>query len=106
MPSYPDELARSARIICRYGMYGNEFDVTHSNKTQFISHVLSSGFLAAASTIMIGDRTHEVVGALANGVRLIGALWRYGSREELLSAGAAYLWGTPCKYQQCCHVTA
>ena len=84
MPSYPDELARSARTICRYSMYGSRFDVTHSNKTRLISHVLSSGFLAAASTIMIGDRTHDVVGALADGVRTIGALWLYGSREELL----------------------
>jgi len=37
---------------------------------------------------MIGDRAQDVAGALANGVRPIGALWGYGTRAELARAGA------------------
>jgi phosphoglycolate phosphatase len=33
--------------------------------------------------------------ARANGVRAIGVLWGYGSREELLAAGADTLCETP-----------
>jgi len=38
---------------------------------------------------MIGDREHDALGAKANGLlRAVGALWGYGSREELEKAGA------------------
>jgi phosphoglycolate phosphatase len=73
------------------GIYGSSFDGTHSSKSQLIAHVLSSESLATASTAMIGDRAHDVVGALANEVCPIGALWGYGSPEELSNAGAAFL---------------
>lgn len=70
------------------GIYGSEFDGTRSNKAQLIDHVLRAEYLSRASTAMIGDRAHDVVGAVANGVRPIGVLWGYGSREELANAGA------------------
>ncbi len=41
--------------------------------------------------IMIGDRKYDVEGASANGLRSIGAVYGYGSREELSMAGATYL---------------
>lgn len=44
---------------------------------------------------MIGDRSFDMCGALANGVRPIGVLWGYGSREELVSAGADALCTEP-----------
>ena len=37
---------------------------------------------------MIGDRCHDVLGARENGVRSIGVLWGFGSRQELQEAGA------------------
>ena len=36
----------------------------------------------------VGDRCHDVAGARANGLRSVGVLWGYGSRRELLAAGA------------------
>ena len=71
------------------GIYGSEFNGTHSNKAQLIRHILTTQSLSRASTAMIGDRAHDVVGALANGVRPIGVLWGYGTREELSNAGAS-----------------
>jgi phosphoglycolate phosphatase len=44
---------------------------------------------------MVGDRSHDIAGAHANGVRAIGALWGYGSREELTSAAADALAASP-----------
>ena len=38
---------------------------------------------------MVGDDYEaDVVGAKANGVFAVGVLWGYGSRQELLAAGA------------------
>jgi phosphoglycolate phosphatase len=44
---------------------------------------------------MVGDRKYDVIGARANGVFAVGALWGYGSREELDIAGAAALCERP-----------
>lgn len=38
--------------------------------------------------VLVGDRMHDIVGARANGIAAIGAAWRYGSRQELVDAGA------------------
>ena len=44
---------------------------------------------------LVGDRQHDMVGARAHGLCAIGALWGYGSPEELLRAGADVLVATP-----------
>ena len=37
---------------------------------------------------MIGDREHDMIGAIANGILGIGVLWGYGTKEELENSGA------------------
>ncbi len=41
--------------------------------------------------IMIGDRHHDVTGAIKNSIDVIGVLYGYGSRKELQNAGASYI---------------
>jgi phosphoglycolate phosphatase len=77
------------------GVYGSEFDGTNAHKTHLIAHVLRAESLPEAATVMIGDRAHDIVAALANGVSAIGVLWGYGSREELANAGASALCERP-----------
>lgn len=48
-----------------------------------------------ADILMIGDRCHDVEGALKNGIDCLGVLYGYGSKDELLNAGAKYLASTP-----------
>jgi phosphoglycolate phosphatase len=43
----------------------------------------------------VGDREHDVRGAKACGVRAIGVTYGYGSREELVAAGADYIVESP-----------
>jgi phosphoglycolate phosphatase len=69
-------------------VYGSEFDGTRSGKGELIAHILKVQALSPRSTVMVGDRSHDVVGAKANGVFPIGVLWGYGSRDELAAAGA------------------
>ena len=47
--------------------------------------------------IMVGDRDHDVRGAMFHGLACIGVNWGYGSIEELLSAGAVELADTPAE---------
>ena len=46
---------------------------------------------------MIGDRHHDIVGALNNGFRAIGVTWGYGTTEELRGAGADCLAARPAE---------
>jgi phosphoglycolate phosphatase len=43
---------------------------------------------AGDHVVMLGDRDHDVEGALANGIDCVGVTWGFGSTEELLGAGA------------------
>jgi phosphoglycolate phosphatase len=75
-------------------VYGSELSGERSNKGELIAHVLQSEGILPANVWMIGDRLHDVLGAKANGVRVAGVLWGYGSREELSEAGADRLFQT------------
>lgn len=84
------------RIVEHFGLaryfravYGSELDGTRSNKTQLLSHLLAREQLRPESTFMLGDRAQDMLAAAANNVHPVGALWGYGSREELAQAGAA-----------------
>ncbi|MEX2628064.1 MAG: HAD hydrolase-like protein [Ilumatobacteraceae bacterium] len=70
-------------------------------KAQVITHALSrlgipAGIPELADVvIMVGDRDHDVLGAMHNGLGCIGVAWGYGSPEELLTSGAVALAETP-----------
>jgi phosphoglycolate phosphatase len=77
------------------GVYGTEPGGNLDDKTQLIATVLHRENLEPNDTIMVGDRSHDMIGARANGLRAVGVLWGYGSREELHAAGADVLLEAP-----------
>ena len=77
------------------GVYGSELDGSRSDKGALIAHILAREGLAADSTVMVGDREHDMRGAAACGVRGIGVTYGYGSEEELRRHGAARLADSP-----------
>lgn len=70
------------------GIYGSELSGRHDDKAVLLAHLVSSERLDATRAVMIGDRSHDVRAARANGARAIGVLWGYGSEEELARADA------------------
>jgi phosphoglycolate phosphatase len=76
-------------------VFGSELDGTRSDKTELLKFALKAAHLDPAGTIMIGDRSHDMIGARNNGMTAVGVLYGYGSREELLAAGAHRLSATP-----------
>jgi phosphoglycolate phosphatase len=72
-------------------LHGSELDGVRSDKGELLAHLLEAQAIRTAGAAMVGDRRHDMIGARANGVRAIGVLWGYGTREELLAAGAEQL---------------
>ena len=95
--SKPDEF--SIEIMKHFGLYEyfdffscatmNEKKVTKPEIIQYALDELKITDLD--SCVMIGDREHDILGAKAAGIRSIGVLYGYGSREELEQAGATYI---------------
>ena len=68
---------------------------THSEKATLIARALGDFGIDARDTIMVGDRHFDIEGAHANRVRAVGVSWGFGSREELIAAGADAIAGSP-----------
>jgi phosphoglycolate phosphatase len=90
------------KILVQFGLrtvfhnvYGSDFDGSRSDKGDLIAHVLRTEKILSDDAAMVGDREHDIKGAIANGVFPIGALWGYGTREELTDADAALLCESP-----------
>jgi phosphoglycolate phosphatase len=98
--SKPHVFAR--RIIDHFGLdsyfehvFGSELDGTHVHKNDLLAHALRQTAVDPSRALMIGDRSHDVAGAKANGMDAIGVTYGYGSREELIAAGARHLCASP-----------
>jgi phosphoglycolate phosphatase len=50
-----------------------------------------------SATVMVGDRSHDVLAGQACGTRTIGVTWGAGSRAELAAAGADRIVDTPAE---------
>jgi phosphoglycolate phosphatase len=67
------------------------------DKTDMVAELLRVEGYDPATTIMVGDRLHDIHAAQANGLRSVGTLWGYGGRMELQAAGADMLAETPAE---------
>ena len=90
------------RIIDHFGLrnhfervFGSELDGTRVDKSHLLEYALKQALVDPAKTLMIGDRSHDMIGAKNNGMKGIGVLYGYGSRDELLQAGAQHVCATP-----------
>jgi len=81
-------------------VYGSELSGELSDKGDLIGYALATSGLRPADTSMVGDRCHDVRGALRNHVSSAGVLWGYGSRDELMAAGVERLFQEPCELAQ------
>lgn len=98
--SKPEEFA--VKILDHYGLsrcfekiYGATMDEKRNKKADIIDYAMkAAGIDDKKSVVMVGDRDQDVEGAAVNGIDCIGVLYGYGSREELETAGAAYIVGT------------
>ena len=76
-------------------IHGNDLEGRLDDKADLVKDLLERRSLRPEATIMIGDRKHDVIAAKKNGMKSVGVTYGYGSREELIEAGADYLCDTP-----------
>lgn len=67
---------------------GASLDESRNRKEDVICYALQKINGDPAQAVMVGDRVHDVEGAKANGLPVIGVLYGYGSEEKLVGAGA------------------
>lgn len=71
---------------------GSNLDGSRSDKAEVIQFALDqNGVEDKEKAIMIGDRKHDMIGAKKCGLTCLGVLYGYGTREELIEAGADYI---------------
>jgi phosphoglycolate phosphatase len=78
-------------------VFGSELDGRRSDKTELLGYALQKMHIDPLQAIMIGDRSHDMIGARNNGMTAVGVLYGYGSKEELVAAGAHHVC---CVYRQ------
>lgn len=74
-------------VVC-----GANLDGSMSDKVELISECLKqSSFTDKNAAYMVGDRSYDVIGAAKVGVHSIGVTYGFGTRMELMNAGAEYI---------------
>ena len=76
-------------LLYRRGKYGR----TRTDKAEVIAYALKQipAEYSNKKVLMVGDRSHDIIGAKKNGIDCAGVLFGYGSREELEEAGADFV---------------
>jgi phosphoglycolate phosphatase len=90
--SKPEVLAKSMMRHLKFDQYftdavGSNINKTRTDKAEIIAFLMTAYQLSPESTIMIGDRKHDLIGARKNGIRSIAVRYGYGSALELTDAG-------------------
>lgn len=71
---------------------GSTLDGSRIKKGDVIKYALESCDITDIDIcVMIGDRLHDVEGAKECGMKCIGVLWGYGTRDELETSGADFI---------------
>lgn len=79
------------------GVFGPDLAGKLDDKADLIAHMIAATGLAPERSVMIGDRSHDVLAARRNGMPAVGVLWGFGSREELAAAGSAAVCAAPAE---------
>jgi phosphoglycolate phosphatase len=74
-------------------IFGSSLKGRWQPKTEVLAGLVQRGTVWAGG-VFIGDRGVDMVAARDHGLEAVGVGWGYGSREELLGAGAEHLFAT------------
>ncbi len=99
--------AAAIRVMGHFGLdawipeiVGGMDDASRNTKGKVIAYALRTYGIDPASAIMVGDREHDVLGAIENNIPCMGITWGYGDRPELEKAGAAVVVDHPSEAAQ------
>lgn len=95
--AFVDEISKYHDIYKYYDFVSAEdFKNNHSSKKDLINACLDFfGNPPKDEVLMVGDRFYDIDGAKAVGVDSAGAIYGFGTVEELTNAGATHILNTP-----------
>ena len=76
-------------------IHGSDMDGSLDDKGRLVEGLLDEHSLSAAETVMVGDRYMDVEAAEANALASIGVSYGFGTRPELVDAGADHIADSP-----------
>ena len=94
---FVDEISKHLGINIYYDFVSAEdFKNNHSSKKDLINACLDFfGSPDKSEVLMVGDRFYDIDGAKAVGIDSAGAVYGFGTEEELINAGATYILHSP-----------
>jgi len=74
--------------------YGSELDGRWSDKGALIAHIIDREGLDPMTTMMVGDRIHDIDGGQCNNTITAAVTYGYGSPEEIAAAESDYVFNS------------
>jgi phosphoglycolate phosphatase len=91
------QILEHAGLLARFaGVHGATLDGRVRHKDQVVAAALAA-HPAGERPVLVGDRSHDVLGARAHGLPCIGAGWGPAPPGELAAAGAAVVAAAPAE---------
>ena len=90
---FADEILKHFNLYEYFDLtVGSNLDGSLTDKAEVISVALEKAKITElSSVVMVGDRCHDMIGAVKNKITPVGVTFGYGSKEELLESGAKYI---------------
>lgn len=93
---YAEAVLRHFSLDSYFGdVQGNDLGGRLDDKAELVRELLTRRGLRADSSLMVGDRRHDIRAARENGLRSVGVTYGYGTEAELKEAGADYVVAGP-----------
>jgi phosphoglycolate phosphatase len=75
-------------------VHGSELNGHLSDKGELVDHILNTESLDPKTTLIVGDRSHDIVGGKKNFILTAAVSYGYGSREELTLSKPDFIFDT------------
>ncbi len=76
-------------------VYGSELDGRLSDKADLVAHIMDANTLNPRETLMVGDRSFDIVGGKRNGVMTAAVSYGYGSPDEIADSKPDMIFDSP-----------
>jgi phosphoglycolate phosphatase len=76
-------------------IYGSGLDGSLQDKVKLLEFIMNQTKLIRGETAMVGDRKEDIISGKLNGIRTIGVIYGYGSKNEIAEANPDYICNSP-----------
>jgi len=78
-----------------HAIHGSELDGRLSDKEELVAHILDLEGLDPKASLIVGDRSHDIIGGKKNGLMTAAVTYGYGTREEIIASKPDMIFASP-----------